>query len=468
VLALEDEFFHDQGAYVRTHAARVVDMTISMLPGPYRMPAFRAVGHFRLTNKTPAATYRAPGHFESSFVRERLLDAAAERLGMDRVELRRRNLIGKEELPFHRPIVSLGIPTVYDSGDYALLLDKALARADWDSLQAELAARRASGEMVGAGIAMFLEKGGVGPRDGARVSVDTTGTVELVTGGASVGQGFETAMAQICAATLGVDYRKVRVVHGQTDRIAYGIGAHASRATVMTGGATHAAARILRDKALSVAAQQLQAPVEELDIVDGTVIGKGGASITLGAIAALLSPDSAELGGHDPGLSAEGWFHNSQITYPYGVLIAVVRIDPATGRATPERCVLAYDVGCAVNPRLVEGQLTGGLVQGIGGTLYEEFLYDAGGEPISLTLADYLMPTLAEVPDIDILLTEDSPAPGNPLGLKAAGEGGINGVGAAIAGAIGDAIGRHRAVCRLPVTPQRLKHLLDRQSATRD
>src|SRR5919197_3026257 len=259
ILALEDEFYLDQGAYVRTHGARVPEMTIAMLPGPYRIPAYRAIGHFRLTNKTPAATYRAPGRYEGTFVRERLVDAAADQLGLDRITMRRRNLITAAEMPFSRPLNALGTEVVYDSGDYALLLDKALARIGWDALQAELRRRRASGELVGAGIAVFVEKGGLGPRDGARINIDTTGTVELVTGGSSLGQGFLTAMAQICADTLGVDYRRVRVVLGQTDRIQYGIGAHASRASVMTGGATHATALKVRAKALEMAAALLQA-----------------------------------------------------------------------------------------------------------------------------------------------------------------------------------------------------------------
>jgi aerobic carbon-monoxide dehydrogenase large subunit len=250
ILALDDEFFLDQGAYVRTHGARVAELTIGMLPGPYRIPAYRAVCHFRLTNKTPAATYRAPGRFEGTFVRERLLDAVADRLGLDRVTVRRRNLITAAEMPFRRPLSALGTEVIYDSGDYPLLLDKALAHIGWDRLQAELRQRRASGELVGAGIGIFVEKGGLGPLDGTRVNIDATGAVELVTGGSSVGQGIATAMAQICADTLGVDYRRVRVVLGQTDRIQYGIGAHASRASVMTGSATHAASLRLRAKAL--------------------------------------------------------------------------------------------------------------------------------------------------------------------------------------------------------------------------
>jgi CO/xanthine dehydrogenase Mo-binding subunit len=463
VLALDDEFYLDQGAYVRTHGARVLEMTISMLPGPYRIPAYRACGHFRLTNKTPAATYRAPGRYEGSFVRERLMDAVADRLGLDRLEVRRRNLITTADMPFARPLNALGTDLVYDSGDYEQLLDKALGRIGWDALQAELKHRRAAGELVGAGIGVFVDKGGLGPADGTRVSIDTTGAVELVTGGSSVGQGFATAMAQICADTLGVDYRRVRVVYGQTDRIAYGIGAHASRASVMTGGATHAATLKLRAKALDMAAELLQAAPEQLDITDGMVAYRDrpdGPSIPLGEIARHLAPESPTLGERDPGLSAEGWFRTSHMTYPYGVQIAVVRVDGATGEVAVERYLVAYDIGRAINPMLVEGQLVGGVVQGLGGALYEEFRYDERGEPLCVTFADYLIPTVREVPPIEVLLTEDAPSPLNPLGIKSAGEGGITPVGAVIASAIDDAIGIPGGVTQLPATPQRVKALL--------
>src|SRR6202047_5086187 len=356
ILALDDEFFLDQGAYVRTHGARVAELTIGMLPGPYRIPAYRAVCHFRLTNKTPAATYRAPGRFEGSFVRERLMDAVADRLGLYRVTARRRNLITAAEMPFHRPLSALGTEVVYDSGDYPLLLDKALARIGWEALQAELGRRRPARELVGSGIAIFVEKGGLGPLDGTRVSVDTTGAVELVTGGSNVRQGFATAMAQICAEALGVDYRRVRVVYGQTDRIAYGIGAHASRASVMTGNATHAAALKVRAKALDVAASLLQASPDELDMVDGVIVHRDlppGGSISLAEIARHLAPDSPMLGERDPGLAAEGWFRTEHMTYPYGVQIGIVRIDAETGEATVERFLLAYDIGRSINPMLV-------------------------------------------------------------------------------------------------------------------
>jgi aerobic carbon-monoxide dehydrogenase large subunit len=456
ILAIEDRFFHDQGAYVRTHGARVVDLTAGMLPGPYRVPAYRAAGHYRMTNKTPAATYRSPGRYESTFVRERLLDAIAHRLGIDRIEVRRSNLIGKAEMPFARPLDALGDDVVLDSGDYAGLLDKALARIGWAEINAALARRRRAGEAVGSGLAIFVEKSGLGPTDGVEVTVEPSGAVEVVTGGASLGQGFETVMAQICAETLGVDYRHVHVVHGRTDRIDHGIGAHATRATVMTGSATHVAALKVRARAIEIAAQLLQAAPTDLIISHGKITRKDmpvGPSLDLGEIA-----------GRDGGLSAEGWFRTEHMTYPYGVHVAVVAVDRGTGRIKVERYLIAYDVGRAVNPMLVEGQLVGGLAQGLGGALSEEFRYDAQGEPLSVTFADYLIPTLHDVPPADILITEDAPSPLNPLGLKGAGEGGVNAVGAAIASAIDDAIGRPGAIDRLPVTPVRLMRLLNSRS----
>jgi len=467
LLAIDGEFFHDQGAYVRTHAATVPDLAAAMLPGPYRMAAYRMVGRIRLTNKTPCGTYRAPGRYESTFVRERLMDAIATKFKIDPIEIRRRNFIAKSEMPYVLGFDTLGTEMSYDSGDYAGLLDKALAAADWNKLQDDLKRRRAGGETVGAGLAVFVEKSGLGPFDGVRVTVDTSGAVEVVTGAASIGQGVETVIAQICADALGVDYRRINVVHGQTDRIAYGMGAFASRVTVMTGEATRIAATKVRDKALAAAAALLQSAPETLDIIDGKVVRKEahksaapGPSVALGEIARALAPAAKLLGDALPGLSAEGWFESHRMTYPYGVHLAVVRVDRDSGTTVVERYVVAYDIGKAVNPMLVEGQIAGGVAQGLGGALFEEFLYDAGGEPLAVNFADYLMPTAREIPPIEILITEDAPSPLNPLGLKGAGEGGVNPVGATIAAAIDDALGTPGAVKELPVTPQRLRAIL--------
>jgi carbon-monoxide dehydrogenase large subunit len=464
ILALDDEFWHDQGAYVRTHALRVATMISGILPGPYRIPAYRSVGHFRLTNKTPAATYRAPGRYETTFVRERLIEAIAHRLALDPVEVRRRNAIDAAEMPFRRPLEVLGEEVRYDTGDYMGLLDRVLADVGWDGLKAQLAARRAKGELIGAGIAMYVEKSGLGPSDGVRIAVDTAGAVEVVTGGASNGQGFETVIAQVAAEAIGVDYTKVRVVHGQTDRIAFGLGAHASRATVMTASATHVAAGKLRAKALDMAAELMQAAPDDLDIADGVVTGRaGGASMPLGAIAAALEPGSRVLHGRDPGLVGEGWHHTAHQVYPYGSHVAVVAVDRDTGAVAVERYVIGYDVGRAINPMLVEGQVAGGFAQGFGGALMEAFCYSARGDPLAVTFADYLMPTAAEAPRVEIILTEDFLADLNPLGIKGAGESGITAVGAAIANAVEDALGMPGVITELPITPQRLRELLERK-----
>jgi carbon-monoxide dehydrogenase large subunit/6-hydroxypseudooxynicotine dehydrogenase subunit gamma len=314
---------------------------------------------------------------------------------------------------------------------------------------------------------MFVEKSGLGPADGVRIEVDTSGMVELITGGASLGQGFETVMAQVCADALGVDYRHVRVTHGQTDRIAFGIGAHASRATVMTASATHNAALKLRAKAIETAAALMQAPPDALDIADGKVTRRdqpAGPSMTLGEIAKHLDPTSKTLGEREPGLSAEGWFRVAHQVYPYGIHFAVVQVDRDTGGVKVERYVIAYDIGRAINPALVKGQIVGGFAQGLGGALYEEFTYSERGDPLATTFADYLLPTVRETPQIDVLLCEDYTSPLNPLGIKGAGESGITGVGAAIASAIDAAIGLPGAVTQLPVTPQRLKRILQRRS----
>jgi carbon-monoxide dehydrogenase large subunit len=471
VLAIDDQFFHDQGAYIRTHGATVPDLTAAMLPGPYRIPAYRVRGHIRLTNKTPGGTYRSPGRYESTFVRERIMDAVAERLALDRAEVRRRNFLATTDMPFKRGVDTLGTEVVLDSGDYPRLMSRALDLVSWDALQAELKARRANGELVGAGHAFFVEKSGLGPFDAVRITVDTSGHVEVVTGAASVGQGVETVMAQVAADGLGVTPGVVRVHHGRTDMIDYGMGAFASRVTVMTGTATHAACEKLRSKALDVAAELLQTPADELVLAGGSVRARrgGGPSITLAEIARALLPASPQRGNREPGLTAEGWYHTHHMNYPYGMHIAVVRVDPTTGGVVVERVGVAYDIGRAVNPMLIAGQIHGGIAQGLGGALLEEFAYDERGQPTSVTFADYLMPTASEMPPvIDVLVTEDAPSPLNPLGLKGAGEAGSNAIGAAIAAAIDDAIGRPGAVTRLPVTPARVRALMRAGTGGRD
>src|SRR6188472_3296986 len=452
ILGIDDEFFHDNGAYMRTHAATVPDLAAAMLPGPYRIPAYRARAHIRLTNKTPCGTYRSPGRYESTFVRERLIDAIAAKTGIDAVEIRRRNLIDKSAMPYSLGFSTLGTDIVYDSGDYAKLMDRLLEAADWQNMRQALARRRTAGEKVGAGFAMFVEKSGLGPFDKVRVEVDPGGTVEVITGVASIGQGVETAMAQICAETLGVDYTRVNVVHGQTDRIDKGMGAFASRVTVMCGEATRMASVKLRDAMLGTAAELMQTSPDLLDIVGDEIVRTDGPGTTMKlAELATARPDA---------MTAEAEFKSSHMVYPYGAHVVQLKLDTETGAVAIERYLVAFDIGRAVNPMLVEGQIVGGLAQGLGGAQFEEFTYTEGGDPLAVTFADYLMPTAREMPRVETFVSEDAPSPLNTYGFKGAGEGGITPVGAAIASAIDDALERPGAVTQLPVTPWRIKAML--------
>jgi CO/xanthine dehydrogenase Mo-binding subunit len=458
VLGVQDEFWLDQGAYIRTHAVTVPDLSAAMLPGPYRFPAYAATGHVRLTNKTPCGTYRAPGRYETSFVRERLMDAVADRLGLDRIAVRRINLIPRAEMPFDRGIDALGTPLVYDSADYALLLDKLLAAIGHAEIEKTLAARRAAGELVGCGLAFFVEKSGLGPFDDVRLELDVEGSMELVTGVASVGQGVETALAQVACEVLGVSPARIRVVHGQTDRIGRGMGAFATRVTVMTGAAIAIAGDRLRAKLLARAAQLLQRPAESLVLRDDAARAPDGSGAAI-AIGELVRACLADAGGDATRLIEEGSFESGHMTYPYGIHMAIARVDAETSGITLERVMVGYDVGRAVNPMLVEGQIAGGAAQGVGGALLEEFRYAADGQPLAVTFADYMMPTSAEMPPVDVVLTEDAPSGVGTLGVKGAGEGGTTAMGAAVAAAVDAALGRRVPIRRLPITPAELHAL---------
>jgi aerobic carbon-monoxide dehydrogenase large subunit len=462
ITAIRDEFWVDQGAYVRTHAATVPNLTIGMLPGPYVLPAYETTAHIRLTNKTPAGTYRAPGRYEATFARERLIDAVAHAQERDPNEIRRRNFIPPDDMPFPRLIRAIGTDIKYDSGDYPGILDRLLQHLDEARLRSELEHRRNDGESVGLGFAFFVEKSGLGPYEGTRIEIDTNGFVRVVTGAASMGQGMETVIAQICGEALEVPYDKITVVHGQTDEIDYGLGAFASRVTVMTGTATHMAAAKLKEKALEAASRILEVATDDLRVVDGHVQVRGapGRSLSLGQIAEELGPSGATRLGMAASLSAESWFTTDHMTYPYGVHAAVVAVDRDTGGVEVERYAIAYDIGKAVNPMLIDGQIVGGAAQGLGGALLEEFVYSEDGQPLATSFMDYLLPTATEMPHVDVLLLEDAPSPLNPLGIKGAGEGGTTAFGAAVAAAIEDAIQMPGAITRLPVTPQRLRRIL--------
>lgn len=462
LLGLRAEVWHDNGAYIRTHGVIVPDLTLAMMPGPYRLPAYEGTAHVALTNKTPAGTYRGPGRYESTFSREHLLDVAAAELGVDRIELRRINLLSSSEMPHARGLSTLSTDVVLDAGDYEGLLDKALASSAFEEWQREARELRARGRLIGTGIGFFLEKSGLGPYEEATVEVDPSGSVRVLIGGTSLGQGIETVMAQIAADQISVPPEAIEVVHTDTDLLPDGVGSWASRSTVVGGSAVMLAAKATAEKALRVAADMLEASVADLRLESSRVevAGSPDRSLSLGEIAAACDPQSSARRGETPGLAARRTFSVDHMTYPYGVHLAQVEIDPGTGGVDVRRYFVAYEIGRAVNPALVEGQLVGGVAQGLGGALLEEFRYDESGQPLATTFIDYVEPTAMEVPRVETLICEDAPSPDNPLGAKGAGEGGTTGCGAAICSAVEDALSLPGSITALPITPARVRSLV--------
>jgi CO/xanthine dehydrogenase Mo-binding subunit len=462
-LALRDVVTNDTGAYVRTHGTVVPGMTAALLPGPYAWQAYRCEARHVVTNKTPAGTYRAPGRYEATFARERLIDIAAGRLGLDPVVLRERNLVGPEQMPYEVGTHTEGHPVVFDSGDYPRLLGRAVERFDLQAARAWRAAPTPDHIRRGIGLAFFVEKSGIGRWEYARVQLRSDGGADVHTGIASIGQGVETVLAQICAEYLGVAYADVTVLHGDTDDVPDGMGSFGSRATMLAGSAVRAAAIGLRDRLLARAADRLEANPSDLRIAGGrvTVEGSPSTGIPLGELYDDARPISALVDGREPGLREEAYFFSDDMSFPYGVHLAAVEVDTETGGVTIDRYLVAYDVGRAINPMLVEGQIVGGFAQGLGGALLEELAYDADGQLVAGSFMDYLLPGSEEVPPLDVLLTEDAPTPLTPLGAKGAGEGGTTGAGAAIANAVADALGA--PITELPLSPARVLALASRQ-----
>ena len=447
-LGLRDTFINNTGAYVRTHGMTVPGLTISMLPGPYRWPAYRGEFASVVTNKTPGGTYRSPGRFEANFVRERLVDIAARSLGLDPVDIRRRNLLDPESFPHDTGTLFDDHPVVYDSGDYERLLDRSLEAFDYEGLKRWRAEPVAGHLKRGLGMAYFVEKAGPAEREYARVELDASGRVMIYTGGASMGQGVETILAQVCASHLGLPYETMTVVHGDTAVIPEGMGAFGSRVAMLGGAAVMRASLGLREKVLDAAAEMLEASAGDLVLAaEGvSVVGAPARRVSLADVVASRLET----------FRVEDRFVCELLGFPYGVHFAAVEVDTATGGVRVHRYAVGYDIGRSINPALVEGQIMGGFAQGLGGALLEELSYDDHGQ-LAASFMDYLMPTSKEVPELDILVTEDAPSPHNPLGVKGAGEGGTAAVGAAIANAVSDALGSE--VTRLPLNPQRVMEL---------
>jgi aerobic carbon-monoxide dehydrogenase large subunit len=421
LLAFEARVWVDQGAYARTHGVLPAILPGSHLPGPYVWQAFSVTSHAVLTNKTPVGTYRGPGMTEATFVRERMLDLVAGELGLDPIELRRRNLVPAERMPFVYDLGPEAPPIVYGSGDFPAFFALLLAEADEGGLRGKLqVVTSGGGERIGVGVAATVELSGIGPYEEATVEACADGSVVVRAGVASLGQGIETGLAQIAADELAVDVERVVVRHHDTDDVASGFGSFASRSTVVAGNAVAAAARTLREQA---------GPEADFD-----------ALVAVGEVT--------------------GRFEREHPTFSFGAALSAVAVDKDTGRVRPLRHVVAHDVGRAINPAIVHGQLAGGAAQGIAGALFEELPYDEDGNPLAISLADYAMPTLTELPPIDAIAIE-SVAKDNPLGVKGAGEGGIASAPAAVANAVADALGpAGAAVDRIPLTPPRVRAIL--------
>jgi CO/xanthine dehydrogenase Mo-binding subunit len=458
LLALRDTFLLNSGAYVRTHGSVVPSLTAALLPGCYRWEAIRCTARQVLTNKTPAGTYRAPGRYEANFARERILDIAAHRLGIEPLELRRRNLISASAMPYALGTEADNHPVVLDSGDYGLLVDKALEAFDADELRRWRRRRPARrGVRRGLGAAMFIEKSGIARWEYARVGISDQGLASVFVGSASVGQGVETVLAQIGADALGLPYEAVTVSHGDTDVVPMGMGSFGSRATSLGGAAVMQAAEAVRGRILELAAEQLEANVQDLEF-DGADVAVAGSPSARVPLAGLV-------GGPGSSLEEESVFDVEDMSFPYGLHLAAVEVDLETGSVDIKRYAIAYDVGKGINPQLIEGQIVGGLGQGVGGALLEEFAYDESGQLVSGSFMDYLLPTASEVPAVEVLVTEDAPTPLTPLGAKGAGEGGTSAAGAAIANAVSDALGVEATA--LPLTPERVLELAQRRESRR-
>ncbi|HKY50483.1 MAG TPA: xanthine dehydrogenase family protein molybdopterin-binding subunit, partial [Candidatus Limnocylindria bacterium] len=389
IVALIDRFMVDLGGYIRTHGVVVPELTAALMPGPYRIPNYRSEIRCVLTNKTPTGTYRGPGRYEGTFVRERLMDIAAARLGVDPLELRRRNFVTPAQMPYDVGGASLGQRTTYDCGDYGSALDHALEAIGWNAARVERDEARRRGRFVGLGVACLVEKAGLGPYEYARVEVDATGHVVVYSGIASVGQGIETTLAQVVADELGVTPEAISVVHGDSARVPFGVGGFASRGAAVALPAALEASRKVRAKLVKLAARLLEAAPDDLVVERGAVHVRGvpDKALTFRELARRSVPPPAEL---EPGLHAEHFFEAPKMTYPYGTHAAMVEVDGDTGRVKVLRYAISYDIGKAINPMIVEGQLVGALAQGLGGALYEELVYDDAGQPLTTSFLDYL------------------------------------------------------------------------------
>ncbi|TMC94659.1 MAG: xanthine dehydrogenase family protein molybdopterin-binding subunit [Chloroflexi bacterium] len=469
VLALSDDFVHDAGAYT-PYGIILPIITAAQVPGPYRVPNYRVRFRDVYTNATPTSPYRGAGRPHACFVMERTLDAIAAELALDRVEVRRRNLIQPDQFPYEVGVAwQDGNRAVYDSGNYPALLERALA----------MLGPRPDGDHVGMGLSPYVEGTGVGPYEGAHVQVLVSGKVVAATGIPNQGQAHATVWAQIVADQLGVDVADVEVTSGDTRKLQWGVGTFASRGAVTAGNAMHVAAGMVAEKAKHIAADLLEADAADLELVDGRVRVKGSPDrgVPLAAVAVHANPMRYAFGGgteaatqftpkprpgpplpegEQPGLEATGYYSPPGSTWASGCHAAYVHVDPKTFRLEILKYVVVHDCGRVINPMVLEGQIEGGVAQGIGGAFYERLAYDSDGQLRNASFMEFLMPYATEIPKIEIDHIE-TPSPLNPLGVKGAGEAGVIPVGAVLAAAIEEAVGV--PITEMPLSPLKLFEL---------
>jgi carbon-monoxide dehydrogenase large subunit len=485
ILGLRDVFIHDTGAYC-PYGIIVPQITSCQLPGPYKVPAYYSNATVTYTNRTPVSPYRGAGRPHGVFAMERILDHAADQLGMDRAEIRRRNMIQPDEFPYDVGLVFQdGLPTRYDSGNYPAGLERALEMISYEHFREEQRLARAEGRYLGIGIGCYVEGTGIGPYEGAYISVDCQGEVYVATGVTTQGQGHQTSFAQIVASELDIPVEMVHVTTGDTQRFRWGIGTFASRAMVVAGNAIGQAAIAVKEKAIKVASSILEVAPEDLELVEGRVRVKGAPArgLSLAALSIASNPIRYAYGatapdlpaispkregpplpqGEEPGLEAVRYFSPPHATFASGVHAAIIEIDIHTGIVKIHKYAVLHDCGKLVNPLIVEGQIYGGVAQGIGGSFYEHLDYDENGQLLDASFMDFLIPYATEVPHIEADHIE-TPSPINPLGVKGAGEAGCIPVPALMAAAVEDALAPFGArVDHMPLTPDDILKLAQAQ-----
>ena len=466
VRGVRGRLIHEVGAYA-LQDVNIPYNSATTLTGPYVVPALAIDVAAVHTNKTPVSSVRGAGYPQAAFAMERMLDRLAQTLRLDRAELRRRNLIPAEKMPYRKPLKSrAGEQVQYDSGDYPGCQAEIVRAAQWQDFPRRQAAARAQGRYIGIGLAHGMKGTGRGPFEFGNVRVSPTGQITVSTGAAPMGQGLCTALAQICADAFGVRAQDVTVIAGDTAAAPLGLGGFASRQTVTAGSSVKIAAAAVAAKARKLASHLLEAAEEDLEIADGEVrvVGAPQLAVKLGDLARVLkgAPGHPFPKDIEPGLKSSSTFRIDQLAYSNACHVAEVEVDIETGGVRILRYLAMQDAGRLINPIIVDGQVHGGVAHGIGNAIFEWMGYDEAGQPITTTFADYLLPTAADVPKLQTLYKE-SPSPHNPLGAKGVGEVGVIPAAAAIISAVEDALSPFGVrIAQMPITPSRLAELIAR------